>query len=233
MKRCDYKIVLLSMLISLFVACGPKENIDKFALSCGAALTVTEGESEIISVQGGGNFLVATDNAFAGCVKNNATITVTGVKVGQCRLTVTAEDGEKIVCTITIERSAAQKDFKIFSTPRVENWLDEVVETEKTAGLQVTCEKNIDAAGLAATGCTTYGFYFVEGGAYCRLSAKGNFNSTGLLSDGMVAIAREGEPAQYYLCEKVEVVNHLNGKSWIVASMPSRADLRIVVEVFP
>ena len=60
MKRCDYKIVLLSMLISLFVACGPKENIDKFALSCGAALTVTEGESEIISVQGGGNFLVAT-----------------------------------------------------------------------------------------------------------------------------------------------------------------------------
>ena len=233
MKRCDYKIVFLLMLVSLFVACGPKENIDKFALSCGATLTVAEGASEVISVQGGGDFLVATDNAYAGCVKNNATITVTGVKVGQCRLTVTAQDGQTIVCTITIERSAAQKDFKIFSTPRVENWLDEVVDTEKTAGLQVTCEHNIDAAGLEASATTTYGFYILESGAYCRLSAKGDFNKTGVLTDGMVAIAREGEPTQYYLCEKVEVVNNLNGKSWIVASMPSRADLRIVTEVFP
>ena len=79
---------------------------------------------------------------------------------------------------------------------------------------------------------STYGFYFIETGAYCRISARGDFTSRGIQPDGMVAIFTHGEPIRYYLCDKVDVVNILNGKVWIIASMPQHPDLRVVTETF-
>ncbi len=79
---------------------------------------------------------------------------------------------------------------------------------------------------------TTYGFFFTETGSFLRLSAEGNFGARGKLSNGVVAIQEQGAQVQYYLCESVEVVKVHNGKSWIVATMASHPDVRIVTEVF-
>ena len=58
--------------------------------------------------------IIETDNSNALCTKDGNHITVKGVKLGSCILTVTAENGEQATCTITVEKSAAQKDFLIF-----------------------------------------------------------------------------------------------------------------------
>lgn len=217
----------------LVVACNPeKEDNSGIKLSCGTTLALAEGEVEVITVSGVATYDVATDNGYVQCNKSGNTITLKALKVGECRLTVTGDDGSTATCAITITKSAAQKDFEIHSTPRVENWLDETLNTETTPGLQVTCERGIDAAGLPAEGVTTFGFYFTESNTYCRISARGDFMKRGTLTDGVVAMGSQGNPAQYYLCEKLEVVNVLNDKAWIVASMEGRADLRIVTEVF-
>ncbi len=235
-------ITLAVLLCNAIVACKSSNDIKgTFSLSCGNVLSLVEGENEIIKVNGADVFTIDTDNDNAACVKNdNNTITVTGVKLGDCVLTVIRDDGEKRTCKIIIEKSIAQKDFEIISTPRVENWMPETVNTETTPALQVTFEKGIDAAGRRIEGMTTLGFYFTdtyasyttEKGAYCRLSAQSDFTQRGILPNGMVAIYTPGQAVQHYMCEKVEIVNILNNRLWIIASMPGRPDLRIVTEAF-
>lgn len=216
----------------LVVACQPPVATDMFSLSCGSALTVKEGDSDIIEVIAGGNYMIETDNRNALCTKEGNHITVKGVKVGSCMLTVTAENGEQATCDITIEKSAAQKDFLIFSEPRVENWDDTPIYVQKTDGLQVTCERDTDVAGYPSPGTTTYGYYFVESGRFCRLSAPTDFATKGDFEGGVVAIGDGNHDTQYYLCENVAVVKVMNGKAWIEASMDMRADLRMVVELY-
>lgn len=234
MKRANNIIANLFIIvaISLLAACNPSDVKTKLSLSCGPTLSVVENGVETIEVSGGGEYHIDSDNMYAECSKNGSIITVTGVKVGQCVLVVTAESGEKATCTITIGKSAAQKDFLVFATPRVENWLDHTVDTETTEGMQVTCEQGIDAAGRHVQGYTTYGFYNINTGDFCRLSALGNFSDRGEIPGGILAIGSAGSPTQYYLCERVEVVNILNGKVWIEASFSSRSDIRIVTEQF-
>ncbi|MBR6757786.1 MAG: hypothetical protein IKM35_04865 [Bacteroidaceae bacterium] len=235
-------VILVALWCSATVACRPDNDTKgTFTLSCGNNLNMVEGENEIIMVNGADVFTISTDNDKAKCVKNdNNTITVTAMKLGDCTLTISRNDGEKLTCTITIGKSVAQKDFEIISKPRVENWMPETVYTATTPALQVTFETGIDAAGRRIEGTTTLGFYFTdvyasyttEAGAYCRLSAKSDFTQRGTLSDGMVAIYTPGQPVKHYMCEKVEIVNILNDQLWIVASIPGRPDLRIVTEVF-
>lgn len=228
-KICNIIAVFFLLLIA---ACRPDASLDKFSLSCGSALTIREAEQSVIEVRGGGNYAIETDNRNAACNKNGNIITVDGVKVGQCTLIVTSEGGEVATCVITIEKSAAQKDFLVFSNPRIENWMPEPVYVERTDGLQVTCEKDTDVAGAYAPGTTTYGFYFVETGEFCRLSAPGDFTAKGNIAGGIVAIGGNNKSTQYYLCENVAVLNVLNGKAWIEASMSSRSDIRMVVELY-
>lgn len=238
MKKSIYNSVSAFLLFCVFVltmvACNPEngEKANRFALSQ-EAVVITEGETVVINVSGGTDFTISTDNDYARCEKNsNATISVTGIKVGKCILSVKKGD-DSLTCAITIEKSAAQKDFEIYSTSRVENWQPETVNTETTAGLQVTCERGVDASGWELDdNTTTYGFFFTETGSFLRLSAEGNFGARGKLSNGVVAIQEQGAQVQYYLCESVEVVKVHNGKSWIVATMASHPDVRIVTEAF-
>lgn len=140
-RHCAWLIATIAS-IALFTACTPDKGINAnlFAIQP-EALTIVEGETATITVSGGTDFDISTDNSNATCVKNSdATISVTGLKVGTCTLTVT-KGNESLSCKITIERSAAQKDFLIYATPRVENWLAETLNTETTPGLQVSCEK--------------------------------------------------------------------------------------------
>lgn len=233
LKNISAVLPFCGVLLSL-VACSPEngDEANKFALGQ-EAIVITEGETVVLTVSGGTDFTISTDNDYALCEKNSdASISVTGVKVGKCILSVT-KGNTTLTCTVTVDRSAAQKDFEIYSTSRVENWLSETVNTETTPGLQVTCEKGVDASGWELNdNTTTYGFFFTETGCFLRLSAEGNFNARGKLSNGVIAIQEEGSQVQYYLCESVEVVKVLNGKSWIVASMASHSDIRIVTEVF-
>lgn len=232
-QRNIYLSIVVVLVSLLAVACNPeKEDSNGVKLSCGATLALTEGAVEVVTVSGAATYDITTSNSYVQCDKSGNTITLKALKVGECRLTVTGDDGTTATCVITITKSAAQKDFEIHSTPRVENWLDQPVNTETTPGLQVTYEYGIDAAGLPVEGVATFGFYFTETNTYCRVSARGDFMKRGTLDDGVVAMGTHGEPAQYYLCEKLEVVNVLNDKAWIVASMEGRADLRIVTEVF-
>lgn len=228
-----FYVAIVMLLSSVTVACIEDDRDGEFSLSCGDKLTIVEGETELVSVRGTDAFTITTDNDRVSYVVNeNNTIVITGVKVGDCLMTVKPSDGEQLTCTITVLRSAAQKDFEIISIPRVENWLSETVNTETTPGLQVTFESGINAAGQHIYGVSSYGFYFTETGAFCRISARGSFAERGVQADGMVAIYNPGEPVNYFLCEKLEVVNILNGKLWIVASIPQHPDLRIVTEVF-
>lgn len=225
----------LLLCLALFFACTPDKGIDanRFAIQPDA-LTVVEGETAVITVSGGTDFDITTDNSNAACTKNSdATISVTGVKVGTCTLTVT-KGSESLSCTITIERSAAQKDFLIYATPRVENWLAETLNTETTPGLQVTCEKGIDASGWELDpNATAYGFYFTETGQFLRISAEGDFTARGTLTNGIVALRDNNNSAvEYILCEKVTIDKVSSGKIWLTASMPSHADIRIVTETF-
>ncbi len=233
-KQCTWLIAAMTCL-TLFFACTPDKGINAnlFAINPDV-LTVAESETAIIAVSGGTDFDISTDNGNAACTKNSdATISVTGVKVGSCTLTVTKGD-ESLTCQITIERSAAQKDFLIYATPRVENWLSETLNTETTPGLQVSCEKGIDASGWERDDNTTaYGFYFTETGQFLRLSAEGDFSARGTLNNGIIALRDNNNSAvEYILCEKVSIDKVSGGKLWITASMPSRSDIRIVTETF-
>lgn len=229
--RISVTMVALVMLLAQ-VACTPDGSVAKFSLSCGTTLTLAEGETIQVEVVTAGEYSATVDNHNVSIAKSGAIITITGVKVGDSELTVTATDGETLTCKITVEKSSQQKNFVVISTPRVENWLGTPLNTDTTAGLQVTCERGIDAAGLSNEGVTTFGFYFVESGEYLRLSAQGDFATKGELSDGMLVMAAPNATPQYYLCEKVEVVKVAGGKSWIVVSLSERSDVRIVTEVF-
>ncbi len=208
--------------ILLLPACENNDK-NKFALS-ETELTLVENEQAVISVSGGESFVIKTNNDCIKCETNGTMITITGIKVGQADMTVTM-GSEQLTCKITVERSAAQKDFEIFSTPRVENWMPETVRTEDTPGLQVSCEEG-------QGGETIYGFYFLETGEYCRLSADGDFTQRGMCRNGVVSMRNKNGEVQHYMCDKVEVVKVLNGRVWIVASFPAHPDLRIVTENF-
>lgn len=229
--RQQYNILHLLWVVvtmTLVTSCSDSQTVP-FALSCGESMTIAEGATEIIEVRGGGDFTFTVDNKMVSCEKRNNALYVTGVKVGKSLLTVVSEGGKQLTCTITVD---GKSDFLIYSTPRVENWLNETVYTEETPGVQVTCERNIDASGEDAAGVTTYGFYNLENGAYCRLSAQGTFDQEGVYSQGVAAIALPNEKVQYYLCEKVEIVKAYENRLWIVATFASRSDLRIVTEIF-
>lgn len=108
-RHCAWLIATIAS-IALFTACTPDKGINAnlFAIQP-EALTIVEGETATITVSGGTDFDISTDNSNATCVKNSdATISVTGLKVGTCTLTVT-KGNESLSCKITIERSAAQK----------------------------------------------------------------------------------------------------------------------------
>ena len=233
MKLLQHVYTSLSLLAMtlLTVACQPTVTTDKFSLSCGDMLTIRENDTDIIEVTAGGDFIVETDNSNALCRKNGTHIIVKGVKLGKCILTVTVESGEQVACTITVEKSAEQKDFLIFSNPRIENWQDTTVYVEKTNGLQVTCEKDTDVAGYSQPSTTTYGYYFIESGKFCRLSAPTDFGIEGNFPGGVVAVGDGNNDTRYYLCENIAVLKVMNGKAWIEASMAMRADLRMVVEL--
>ena len=222
-------LVILTMLV---VACQPDKNLDNFSLSCGAELTLRENATELIEVIAGGNYMIETDNNNAICTQDGNYIRVKAIKLGTCILTVTAESGEQATCTITIEKSSAQKDFLVFADLRIENWKDETLYVEKTDGLQVTCEKDTDVAGYRLPGTTTYGFYFVESGHFCRLSAPTDFAAKGIFEGGIVAIGDGNNDTRYYICDAVSVVKVSNGKAWVEASMAMHADLRLVVELY-
>ena len=230
-NRISHTLVAVIVLL-VMAACTPEAPQDKFSLSCGAALTLSEGEKRDVNVIAAADYTAVVDNHNVSLVKNGATLTLKGVKVGKSVLTVTAADGEVLTCTITVEKSSQQKNFLVISTPRVENWLDAALNTETTAGLQVTYEKGIDAAGMSHAAASTYGFYFVDTDQYMRLSAKGDFATKGVLTEGMLVMTAPDGTPQYFLCEKVEVVKVSDGKLWIVVSMPNRSDLRIVTESF-
>ena len=230
-NRISHTLVAVIVLL-VMAACTPDAPQDKFSLSCGAALTLAEGEERDVTVIAAADYTAVVDNHNVSLVKNGATLTLKGVKVGKSVLTVTAADGEELTCTITVDKSSQQKNFIVISTPRVENWLDATLNTETTAGLQVTYETGIDAAGMSHAAASTYGFYFVDTDQYMRISAKGNFAEKGVLAEGMLVMTAPDGTPQYFLCEKVEVVKVSDGKSWIVVSMPNRSDLRIVTESF-
>lgn len=221
----------LVMLTMLVVACQPDKNLDNFSLSCGDKLTLRENDTDLIEVIAGGDFVITTSNNCALCTKEANYIRVKAIKVGTCMLTVTAEGGDQLTCTITVEKSSAQKDFLVFSDPRVENWKETPVYVEKTDGLQVTCEKGIDVAGYSSPQTTTYGYYFVESGEFCRLSASTDFATKGEYEGGIVAIGDADNNTRYYLCERVSVLKVSNGRAWIEASIDMRTDLRMVVEL--
>lgn len=233
MKKISYiSYILASLCMMLLVACHTDVPSNKFALSCGDTFTIGEGDTEMIEVVAGGNYTIATSNKNARCTISGSNIEVKGVKVGDCLLTVTAESGEQLTCTITIEKSAAQKDFLIYSAFRIENWQDSTVYVDEALGLQVTYEKNTDVAGYNSLGTTTLGYYFVESGAFCRLSAPIDFCEKGDYQGGIVAIGDGNNDTRYYLCENVSVVKVIQNKAWVVASMNARADLRLVVQLY-
>ena len=92
-KQCTWLIATMTCL-TLFFACTPDKGINAnlFAINPDV-LTVAESETAIIAVSGGTDFDISTDNGNAACTKNSdATISVTGVKVGSCTLTVTKGD---------------------------------------------------------------------------------------------------------------------------------------------
>ncbi|MBQ5750558.1 MAG: hypothetical protein IIV86_04445, partial [Bacteroidaceae bacterium] len=62
----------------LVVACQPPVTTDMFSLSCGSALSLKEGDSDIIEVIAGGNYMIETDNRNALCTKEGNHITVKG-----------------------------------------------------------------------------------------------------------------------------------------------------------
>ena len=216
----------------LVVACQPDITPQKFSLSCGEALALRENDTELIEVIAGGEYTFVTNNHNALCTQEGSFIKVKALKQGTCVLTVTAQSGEQINCTITVAKSPAQKDFLVFSDPRVENWKNETVYVEKNDGLQVTCEKDTDVAGYNIQGTTTYGYYFVESGQFCRLSAPTDFSTRGEYDGGIVAIGDGNNDTRYYVCQKVYVQKVSNGKAWIEARMEMRADLRMVVELY-
>lgn len=230
MKRHLYILVLLMLLpVVLMQSCKP--DGDKFELSCGSALTIAEGATETIHVTGVADFTITTNNSNVACVKNGTSIVVTGVRIGQTTLTVSDNNGNQLTCTITIAKSDAQKNFINDRTPRVENWLPQAVYTETTAGLQVTRENNIDADGYVAEGTTTFGFYFIESGDFCRISAKTDFSVRGTYQEGKMAICSDGE-TKYYLCDKIDVQKIFDGHVWIVVTCKDLPEIRIVTEVF-
>lgn len=232
MIRNNIAPYVLMMLTMLFAACQPENTYDRFAIDCGSELTLRENATELIEVIAGGNYTIETNNSNAICTQDGNYIRVKAIKLGTCILTVTAESGEQATCTITIEKSPAQKDFLVFSDLRIENWKDETIYVEKTDGLQVTCEKDTDVAGYYSPGTTTYGYYFVESGHFCRLSAPTNFAVKGDFKGGIVAIGDGNNDTRYYICDAVSVVKVSNGKSWVEASMAMHADLRLVVELY-
>lgn len=232
MKRNIIASLALVMLTMLVVACQPDKNIDNFSLSCGGELTLRENDSDLIEVIAGGNYMIETNNSNAICTQDGSYIRVKAIKVGTCILTVTAEGGEQLTCAITVEKSSAQKDFLVFADLRIENWKEETLYVEKTDGLQVTCEKDTDVAGYNTPGTTTYGFYFVESGHFCRLSAPTDFATKGNFEGGIVAIGDGSNDTRYYICDAVSVVKVSNGKAWVEASMTMHADLRLVVELY-
>lgn len=228
MKKNKY-IFTFSLIFLLAISLSACK--EEFLLSCGTALTVTEGATEVIEVKGDVDFSINTDNDNAMCEKRGSTIVVTGVKIGQTKLTVSDNNGHQLSCTITVAKSNAQKNFINDRTPRVENWLSQTVYTETTAGVQVTRERNIDADGYVAEGTTTFGFYFIETGDFCRLSAKTDFSVRGTYQDGKIALCRSGE-TKYYLCEKVDVQKVFDGYVWIVITCKDLPEIRIVTAPF-
>lgn len=230
MKKFQY-IISLAFMFLLAISLPACNETDDFSLSCGEALTIVEGSSDVIEVRGAIDFSIKTDNNNVACEKNGSTITVTGVKVGQTRLTVSNNEGQQLSCVITVDRSELQKNFVNDRTPRIENWMHQVIRTETTAGLQVTRENNLDADGYVSEGTTSFGFCFVETGDFCRLSAKGDFASRGVYQDGKIAICSDGK-TEYYLCEKVDVQKVYDGHVWIVVTCKELPEIRIVTEVF-
>lgn len=125
----------------------------------------------------------------------------------------------------------SQQDFVTDRTPRIENWLQPVIYTETTPGLQVSRETDINADGSFAEGVTTFGFYFVETGNFCRISAKGDFSTRGVYQEGKIAISQSGK-TEYYLCDRLEVRKVYDQHVWIVATCKDLPEIRIVTEVF-
>lgn len=230
MKQHLY-ILLLLLLLPTVLLQSCKTDEEKFELSCGTTLTLSEGTTQTIYVSGATEYSITTNNNNATCVKNATGIAVTGVRVGNTTLTVSDNNGHQLTCAITVTKSDAQKNFINDRTPRVENWQPQTVYTETTTGLQVTRERNIDADGSVADGTTTFGFYFVETDNFLRLSAKTDFSTRGTYQEGKLAICSAGE-TKYYLCEKVDVQKIFDGHVWIVVTCRDLPEIRIVTEVF-
>ena len=234
MRRKSHIVAIATFIVSmlLVVSCKTETALDKFSLSCGQSLTLREGDTDVIEVVQGGAYTIETGNDNVLCIKDANNITVKAVKVGSSLLTVTAETGEKIECTIVVEKSAAQKDFQLFSNPRIENWKENTVYVDKTIGMQVTYEHDTDVTGYYVPGNTTLGYYFIETGEYCRLSALTDFRSKGIFEGGIVAIGNANSDTHYYVCECVEVVKVHADNAWVIATMNAHADVRIVIDLY-
>lgn len=229
-RFCSAAFFLFVLSAVMFVSCKDDSGNKSFSLS-ESKLSLKVGETASVRVSGASEFIVEMTGVIASYSVDGNIIYVEAKKVGTAALRVSS-GSETLECPVTVGENSAQIGFFANKTPRVEMWQSNTVNTETTAGLQVTYEKNVDASGWPASGCITLGFLYVESGEFLRVSAKGDFDKIGELSDGMVAIKGSDNKIDYLHCDKVEVSKVTDGKSWITLEFPARSDIRIVKESF-
>lgn len=229
-RFCFAAFFLFVLSAMMLVSCKDDSSNKPFSLS-ESKLSLKVAETATIRVSGVSGFTVEMTGNIASYTIDGNVIYVKAEKVGTAALRVLS-GSETLECQVTVSENSAQIGFFADKTPRVEMWQPNTINTETTAGLQVTYEKNVDASGWPASGCVTLGFLYVESGEFLRVSAKGDFDKMSELSDGMVAIKGSDNKIDYLHCDKVKVSKVSDGKSWITLEFPARADIRIVKESF-
>ena len=231
MKIEQYIRYIVASLIALSLLCGCKEEKEE---SQQTAFNLRVDESVAFKLPKSTTYTLTTDNPIIDYTRSGNVLTVTALKEGKALLTVVLDSGESRNYTFTITANAYQIGFTINSTPRVESWTGSSLETEKTAGLQVSCEPGLDITGSTASATTrSYAFLYPETGKLLRFSAEGDFTQKGSLSNAIVATREShNDPVQYENCTAtIEKVNS-EGKIWFTLQFADRKDIRIVTEVF-
>ncbi len=232
MNRSKYirYILPLVALLALLPACKEKVEVPQ-----PTSFNLKVDESVVITLPSSSSYTVIVDMPLVDYKLVGENLTVTALKEGTTSVKVILDSGKEHKYTFTISQNTSQIGFKVSTKPRIEAWhKGEVIYTEQTAGLQVTCEPGTGITGEATDASTrSYGFIYPESGKLLRFTAQGNFAQTGELSNGIAAM-RESEtsPLQYEECEiSIEKVNS-EGKIWFILKFKNRSDIRIVTEGF-